>query len=175
MSIKLEDFIKAHKREFDTDVPSAKLWDKIDGQLAKKKQKKTINIRLWMSIAAAVIVVLSVTLIYMLPGREKEMNMAGINPGYEKKQLRFAGLIEEKRDSLQIFAQANPELYNKFSADLGKLEQAYAQLKKELPGSPNRQLVVRAMVKNLEIQLQVVSQQLSIINEVDQSRKENSI
>jgi len=174
MSIKLEDFIKEHRREFDTDVPSAKLWEKIEGQLTKKKQKGIINIRLWMSIAAAIIVLLSVTLIYVLPGREKEMNTAGINR-YEKKQLRFAGLIEEKRDSLQIFAKANPELYNKFNADLENLEQAYDKLKKELPGSPNRQLVVKAMMKNLEIQLQVVSQQLSIINEVDQYKKENSI
>ena len=175
MSIKLEDFIKENKKAFDTDMPSGMLWDRIDAELNKKKPRPVIDLRLWAGVAATVLVMLGITFVYLLPAKQQHMTVADVNPSYAQKQLRFAGLIEEKRDSLQIFAKANPELYHKFSADLEKLELAYDQLKKELPASPNQQLVVKAMVKNLEIQLQVVSQQLSIINEVSQYKKENSI
>jgi len=176
MNIKIEDFIKENKKAFDTDRPSANLWDKIDQELNKKKERKIIDLRMWIGIASSVIVLLGIALIYIFPAERKNINdVADVNPAYAKKQLRFAGLIEEKRDSLQVFAKTNPELYNKFNTDLEKLDSAYKTLKKELPQSPNQQLVVKAMVRNLEIQLQLVSQQLSIINQVSEYRKENSI
>lgn len=175
MGIKIDDFIKENRKEFETDRPSSKLWDRIEEQLDKKEQKKTINLQMWIGIASSFIILMGVAFIYLYPQEKKNVNLADVNPAYAKKQLRFVGLIEEKRDSLQIFAKSNPKLYDKFNADLQKLEQTYNALKKELPGSPNQQLVVKAMVKNLEIQLQVVSQQLMIINQVSQYKKENSI
>jgi hypothetical protein len=85
-------------------------------------------------------------------------------------------LIAEKRDSLQTLAGADPELYKQFTADLSKLDKDYQELKKQLQTSPNKSLVGKAMMKNLEIQLQMISQQLYIINQVNQYKKEeNSI
>lgn len=40
MSTKLEDFIRDNKREFDTDRPSAGLWDKIEAELDKQEKQK---------------------------------------------------------------------------------------------------------------------------------------
>ncbi|MNR06997.1 hypothetical protein D3C85_1230970 [compost metagenome] len=89
--------------------------------------------------------------------------------------MKFASLIEEKKDSLQVYAKKNPVLYARFSEDLNKLDQDYEHLKEELQNSPNQKVVVKAMVKNLELQLQVINQQLSIINEVNQYKEENQI
>jgi len=174
MSTKIEDFIKDNRKAFDTDAPSSKLWEKIEQELDKKNKKKTINIQLWIGVAASVIVLLSFTFFYLFPKRNR-LSVADVNPVYGETQVKFASLIEQKRDSLEIFAHTDPKLYQKFSADLQKLNIAYEGLRKELPGSPNQQLVVKAMMKNLEIQLQLVSQQLSIITEVSQYKKENRI
>jgi len=175
MSRKIEDFIKENKKAFDTDAPSSKLWERIEMELDKKDKKKVINIRLWAGIAASFIVLLSITVLYIVPVKKNRMTVADINPVYGETQVRFSSLIEQKRDSLEIFATTNPRLYQKFSADLQKLNIAYEELRKELPASPNRQLIVRAMIKNLEMQLNLVSQQLSIITEVSQYKKENRI
>lgn len=175
MSIKLEEFIKEHKKEFDTSRPSAALWSKIELELDKKKKKDPISLRLWIGIAASVIVLMAITFLSVFPVKKDRMNLADVNPVYAQKQVRFASLIEQKRDSLQAFAGSNPDLYRQFDADLQKLNKAYEGLRKELPASPNQQLVVKAMIKNLEIQLQLVSQQLSIISEVNEYKKENSI
>jgi len=175
MNTKIEDFIKENKKEFDTDRPSANLWDKIEQELDKKNKKKKFDIRLWMSIAASVIVLLGITFISVFPIKRNKLSIADVNPAYATRQVKFVSLIEEKRDSLQIFAEASPELYKKFSADLQTLNTAYDGLRKQLPSSPNQQLIVKAMVKNLEMQLQLVSQQLSIITEVSQFKKENRI
>jgi hypothetical protein len=175
MSSKLEQFIKDNKKEFDTDRPSLALWSKIELELDKKKKKEPLNLRLWIGIAASVTVLLGITLLYIFPYQPEHVNLADVNPVYAQKKDRFCNLIEQKKDSLQIYAVANPELYHQFDSDLQKLNKAYEQLRKELPESPNRQLVVKAMIKNLEIQLQLVSQQLSIISEVTEYKKENSI
>lgn len=176
MRTKIEDFIKEHKKEFDTDLPSGDLWSKIERELDKKKRKNNrSNIQLWIGVAASITVLLSIIVVYIFPVKKERLNMADVSPGSAQKQVHFASLIEQKRDSLQIFEQANPELYQKFSADLQQLNTAYEVLKKQLPASPNQKLIVKAMLKNLETQLQVVSQQLSIISEVSDYKKENRI
>lgn len=175
MSLEIEDFIKQHKKEFDTDRPSLNMWDRIEKELDQKKPKKSFNIQLWMSIAASAIVILAITFFYVSPVKKAKLSIADVSPAYANRQVRFASLIEEKRDSLQIFAEVNPELYKKFNRDLETLNLAYDSLRKQLPASPNQKLIVKAMVRNLEAQLQLVSQQLSIIVEVTEFKKENRI
>lgn len=175
MRLKIEDFIKENRKEFDADGPSGNLWEKIEQELNQKNKKKRINIQLWMGIAASIIAVLGITSIYFVHGQRDRMSVADVSPAYASKQVKFCSLIEKKRDSLQIFATSNPELYHKFSADLEKLNRNYENLRKDLPASPNQQLIVRAMIKNLEVQLQLVSQQLTIISQVSEYKKENSI
>jgi len=87
----------------------------------KKEKKKTINIQLWIGVAASLLVLLSCTFFYLFPVKKNNLNVADVNPAYGETQVKFASLIEQKRDSLEIFAPSNPKLYQKFSADLQKL------------------------------------------------------
>ena len=175
MNNRLETFVKENRRSFDVMEPSAALWAKIETQLDKKKKKKPIKIYLWMSAAAAVIVVFTLARLYVGKLQNGDVEIADVNSVYAKKEVHFAGLITEKRDSLAIFAAANPELYEKFTTDLKKLDEEYERLKNELPTSPNQTYVVKAMVKNREIQLQLLKQQLLIINQVDDYKRVNQI
>lgn len=176
MNNKLETFVKDNRRAFDVMEPSAALWDKIEQQLDQnKKKKKPVKLYLWMSAAAAIMVILSLTWLYVGKTQGGDVEIADVNPAYAEKEVRFAGLITEKRDSLAIFASANPDLYKKFTIDLKKLDEEYERLKNELPSSPNQTFVVKAMVKNREIQLQLLKQQLLIINQVDDYKKVNQI
>ena len=175
MSIKIEDFIRDHKTEFDQERPSASLWDRIEKELDAQPKKKRFNIQLWAGIAASLLLVVGAGFIYSLQRERNHVSVADINPAYASKQVKFTSLIEQKKDSLEIFATSNPDLYRKFNADLEKLNSSYEVLRKNLPASPNQQMIVKAMVKNLEIQLQLVSQQLMIISQVSAYKKENSI
>lgn len=130
---------------------------------------------LWLGIAASLIVVMTITFIYTYRSHTNDLEIADLNPGFARKEMKFASLIEERKDSLQVYAKENPALYQQFSSDLEQLEADYAKLKEELHRSPNPRLIAGAMVKNLRLQLQVIDQQLSIITEVNQYKKENSI
>ncbi|WP_316840911.1 hypothetical protein [Pedobacter gandavensis] len=172
----IEEYIKENKKEFDFKTPSDQLWARIDAGLDKAQVKKKSGMPFWFGIAASLMLIMTVTFIYTYrKGNRQELEIADINPVYGKKEMKFASQIEEKKDSLQVYAKKNPVLYAKFSADLNQLDGDYEKMKKELQNSPNQEVVVRAMVKNLELQLQVINQQLSIINEVNQYKEENQI
>lgn len=175
MNNKLELFVKENRKAFDFNEPSADLWSKIENKLDSKKQKKPIKLYLLVSAAASIVLILGLAWLYMGSLQTRDINIADVNPAIAKKEGRYVGLIEEKRDSLAIFAAANPDLYKKFTDDLKKLDDDYERLKAELSTTPNQVLVVKAMVRNREIQLQVLKQQLMIINEVDDYKKVNQI
>lgn len=175
MSRKVEEYIKTNKKDFDIKKPSEDLWKKIEAELDKKKERKPLRLPSWIGIAAMIVLITTVCLIYIYPERNDSVEVAELNPQLAKKEMRFASLIEEKKDSLEVYAKDNPSLYNKFNSDLEKLTADYEELKKELPQSPNQRLVVKAMVKNLELQLQVINQQLQIINQVNEYKRENQI
>jgi hypothetical protein len=174
MSNKLEEFVQNNKKAFEEKGPSDQLWNRIAAELDKKKQKRLIKMYQWMSIVAMFVISLGAYLTYSY-NQSLTIDVADLNKSFGKKEVHLASLIEEKKDSLHVYAKDNPELYNKFMADVGKLNTDYEELKKQLQTSPNSQVVVRAMMKNLDIQLQVLNQQLMIINQVNQYKKENSI
>lgn len=173
MSTKLEDYIKEHKKSFDSDMPSTELWTKIDASLNKKKQIEPQKYTLWIGIAASLIVVMSIIFYTLSTNQNNNSTTAELSPAYARKQIKYASLIERKADSLEVLSKENPQLYRKFTADLREIKTNYKQLREQLPQSVNQPLVEKAMQKNLELQLQVVSQQLMIINQVNQYKKDN--
>lgn len=177
MSNKLEGFVKENKKEFEVKGPSAGLWDKIAAELDKeeeeKKPRKGIKLYQWMSIAAMLLISIGVYYTYTYKQANSAIDIAHVSPEFSKKEVRFANAIEEKKDSLAVYATANPELYQSFTEDLKNLDAEYEKLKAELQKTPNQLFVVKAMVKNRELQLQVLQQQLAIINQVNQYKKES--
>lgn len=174
MSNKLEGFVKDNKKEFEVKGPSDQLWERIAAELDKKQQKKTTKMYKWMSIAAMLVISLGAYLSYNYQVNSN-IDVADVSKSFGRKEIHLASLIEEKKDSLEVYGKDNPELYQKFMADVSKLNEDYEKLKKQLQTSPNSQIVVRAMMKNLDIQLQVLNQQLMIINQANQYKKENTI
>lgn len=171
----IETYIREHRKAFDVETPSDQVWSRIEAALDSDKTKKPRSFTLWLGIAASLFVVISVAFLYSSRKADRQLDIADINAVYARKEMRFASLIEEKRDSLQGFAKRDPVLYARFCDDLNKLDGEYERLKFELQNSPNQKVVVKAMVKNLELQLQVIKQQLSIFNEVKRYKEENRI
>ena len=175
MSREIEDFIRNNKSDFDTEKPGEHLWFKMEQQLKQPEAgQKRSNKRLWIGIAASLLVVFGIAFMYSQKAQNRS-TLAQVNPTQAQKQVRFTSLIEKKTDSLQVYAADNPELYQKFSTDLERIQADYDLLKQDLAKSPNQEFIIRAMEKNLELQLQVVSQQLQIINQVRQVNKNNQL
>lgn len=178
MTKKLERFVKDNRKAFDSESVPAGLWDKIDQALDAQAKPEKNTKYLWRYINIAAVLGICITVGIFIYQRQQPVNveLADISPSSAAKEMRFIHQIEEKKDSLEIFKSSDPELYKKFVEDLKNLDIEYEKLKGMLPGSPNKQAVVKAMVKNRELQVQLLKQQLYIFNEVDYTlKKVNSI
>jgi septal ring factor EnvC (AmiA/AmiB activator) len=176
MSKRLEDFIRANREEFDDLEPRAGLWAEIEKKLPeepKKREAKTFSIGFVLRVAATVILVMGVSFVIFLKSIEKkDVDLAQINPEYAKQQVHYASLVETKRTELKQIAKSDPALYQEFSKEIAQMDSTYKKLNSDLANSPNQELVLRAMIQNLQIQTEVLNQQLSAIEQYNQDKKD---
>jgi hypothetical protein len=179
MSEPLENFIKNNKEKFDVyDAPEG-LWDKLDGQLNlhQKKEHKSGTLNLFITvfkIAALFIMVLSFGFLWGNYQKQQSLKLENINPVYAKKEIQFSSLIESKQEVLKSLSKVDPSLYQNFVLEQQKLENEYKFLNKQLASSPNKDRIVKAMIRNLQLQIDLLNQQINISNEVKQFKKQEN-
>ncbi|MBW4888640.1 hypothetical protein KXQ82_02890 [Mucilaginibacter sp. HMF5004] len=178
MSKRLEDFIKQNRAEFDELEPKVDLWYNIEQKLntkeviPAKREAKTFTLAFVLRVAAIVMVVMAVGFMFYLKISRPVVNLAAINPEYAKQQMHYASLVQNKRSELKVLAKTDPQLYNEFSGEIAKMDSSYKRLTKDLATSPNQDLVLRAMIRNLQMQTEVLNQQLQVIEQFNQMKKE---
>ena len=102
-----------------------------------------------------------------------EPDINKLAPEYALQMNQFVQLIGLKQDQLKTLAKEQPELYKKFTSAINQLDSSYNTLKNQLSSTPNRELLLGAMIQNLQLQLNVLNQQLNIINQIKESKKYN--
>ena len=180
MSKKLDDFIRNNREQFDDLEPSAGIWERIENKLPPQfshasKARKTFSLGFVLQVAASVILVMGIGFImYLKTSAPKSVDLAAINPMYAKQQVQYTSLIETKRTELKTLSKSDPRLYKEFSAEIAKMDSTYNKLNSELINSPNQERVLHAMIRNLQIQTQVLNQQLSVIEQYNQTKETNN-
>jgi hypothetical protein len=179
MSKRLEDFMKANREEFDDLEPSADLWARIEKHLPeqdgrpKKRETKTFSLGFVLRVAATVIMVMGIGFVlYLRKEKRAGVDFAAINPVYAQQQIEYTSLIETKRAELKTISKSDPQLYKEFSAEIAKMDSTYKQLNSDLPNSPNQERVLHAMIRNLQIQSEVLNQQLNVIEQFNKMKTE---
>jgi flagellar biosynthesis GTPase FlhF len=179
MKDKVEDFINENKREFDLHEPPADLWSRIEKQLDENhknepKRERVVRLNGLLKLAAAVTIILCAGLWLWQYQYKQATDLANIDPALAKQQMHYASVIENQRTELKRIEKENPQLYQEFSSEIRKMDENYQKLKNDLPNSPNQEETVKAMIRNLQIQTQVLNQQLNIIQEINKSKKQSS-
>ena len=181
MKDRLENFIRDNKKDFDQFEAPEALWEKIEKQLddqainspsAGAKKEKVVRLSFLLKIAATIIVVLGIGLWGYQYQQKESSDLSNINPQLAKQQVHYANLIELKRSELKQIEKEEPQLYSEFSSEIRKMEVSYQKLKSDLPGSPNQEETVKAMIRNLQIQTELLNQQLNIIQQINNVKKE---
>ncbi|MGB4843071.1 MAG: hypothetical protein WBP16_01260, partial [Ferruginibacter sp.] len=182
MSSKLKKFIWDNRREFDNEVPSDKVWENIEASFVPKQKKKSVikPFYKWSMAAAAMLII--ATGVYFIAfnkpsgitGTENIVSEPDINklaPEYAPQMNQFVKMIDTKQEELKVIAKEQPELYQKFTKAINQLDSSYSTLKNQLSASPNREMLLEAMIQNLQLQLSVLNQQLNIINQIKEQKK----
>ena len=179
MKDKLENFIRDNRKQFnEADVPVG-IWEKIERQLDTQPNNMTVkaakiySLSIILKVAATITIVIASGLFYWQYQKHAVTDISRINPQLAKQQYQYASMIHEKREELKQLANEDPTLYREFSAELRAMDENYKKLKKDLYTSPNQEETVKAMIRNLEVQIGVLNQQLQIIDRVNHFKKKN--
>lgn len=173
----IEKFIADNRKDFDDKMPPAKAWEGIEAALTGKKKRASIITPLikWSMAAAAILVVALV--VYFNSGSRTNVQPGVVNTTISTDMpetpevIAFAKLIVLKQEELKQLSKEQPELYNKFTEDITQLDSSYKALKEQLNVTPNKEVLVEAMIQNLQLQLSVLNQQLNIIKQIKQSKE----
>ena len=189
MSSNLEKFVNRNRSEFDTEHPSNDVWKKIEQTIpVKKKEAKVFSLRdmYKFSAAAAVlcIVLISVYFIYISSQKNDSATVAeagknvsplkGITPEYAAEAKQVFNAIETRQEELKEATADNPELYKQFLSDLQLLDSTYTMLQKQAAVTPNKDVIMKAMLQNLQLQAELLYRQLMITNDIKKQTKQNN-
>lgn len=192
MSKRIEKFIEQNRHLLDTEnVPEA-VWDKIKLPVTEKKSAKVIAWKpLYKWAAAAAVTVLVALTGYLLiqkyshdippqtagTGQHDTLprpQIDAIPPEYGDEAAAIYKSITVKQEQLKTIASTEPELYKQFAGDLATLDSSYRVLQSQAATSPNHDVLIKAMIQNLQLQAELLSRQLLIINQFKNSKKEES-
>ena len=182
----LEQFIQNNREAFNNCEAPAGLWDKIDQSLGKEnkakpeadeiiikfKKSSISKLKMWAMAASLTVLVGYVLAFYMNnKSNSTEQIIADVAPQYGDKMIQYTSLIESKRVEIKQIETHDPEMYKEFASEIEKLNQDYQSLQTELSQTPNQEDLVKAMVQNLQVQLDILNRQLKIIEKVKQYQK----
>jgi len=181
MSNKLKKFIWDNRKAFDDATPASKVWENIEVSFTPQKKKKLTlaPVYKWSMAAAAMLILASG--IYFINNRNTgeviavvktdTVDINTVAPDYAPEMVQFVKMIDTKQEELKMLAKDQPELYHEFSTAINQLDSSYNNLKSQLSATPNREVLLEAMIQNLQLQLNVLNQQLTIIHQIKEAKK----
>lgn len=169
MGDQLERFIQNRREDFDDDprYDEIQRWKKIESRI--QPEGKWDPSYLW-KIAAALFLISTVWLMvdkYMAPISEESNEMSE----FIQVEAFYTQLIHQKQAELMSYQ--DEQLTGEFLAELDRLDSMYSQLKKTYQTSANDEIILDAMINNLQLRMDILSQQLNILNTLKQSENES--
>ncbi len=188
---KLERFIRDNREAFDSHEPPADLWAKLETNLPAQPERLNGLVKplhgsetgpfrnqitsMWggmrWQIAATITLLLLAGGYWWTNdhyGVSEQPEVVVFSPAYAKEFTQYARLIDDKRSELRDMTEQNPALYQQFATDLDRLEKNYQGLKADLPKNPNQEVLIQAMIQNLQLQIDLLNQQLDVIQRIKQ-------
>ncbi len=185
MSDQLKDFIDKNRQAFDANEPGPQLFKRIEKQMTGKGKTKKMFINPLRFAAAAVMLIVISGIVYTIVNKKKsagdpvvkttqppleEVALIG-DPAFAKQIVYFQEIIGLQQSELKLLEKEYPQLYKQFVGDITELDSSYQSLKTNLPTNPNREMLLEAMIQNLQLQSELLNRQLLIIKEIKQKSK----
>ena len=164
----LEKFVRKNRQAFDDQSPPADIWGRIEATLGGSPRRSFS----WMWKAAAVLFFVSTAILltqeYWFGPPQRENVIAA---ELKDAEQYYNSLIQVKREELGQF-DLDKGLIMDFEQDIAELDSMYIVLKDEYTCN-NDELVMDAMIRNLQIRLEVMDRQLRIIQNIKNNKNEN--
>jgi hypothetical protein len=172
MNDKLEQFIKSHRADMDDKDPRPDLWIDIANEISSEsKQRSLTKSFVWWRAAAILLLFITSLMVIEKFISEPEKKEMAMNQQLIEAESFYIDLISQKKGEV-ITLSEEMELGSDFIQEVNMLDSMYTVLKKDLKNG-NEDNLVDAMILNLQLRIEVLNEQLSIIQSIQDRKKEN--
>jgi hypothetical protein len=172
MNDKLEQFIKSHRADMDDKDPRPDLWIDIANEISSEsKQRSLTKSFVWWRAAAILLLFITSLMVIEKFISEPEKREMAMNQQLMEAESFYIDLISQKKGEV-ITLSEEMELGSDFIQEVNMLDSMYTVLKKDLKNG-NEDNLVDAMILNLQLRIEVLNEQLSIIQSIQNRKKEN--
>ena len=179
MRDKFEEFVRNNSGEFDFYEPSEQLWQGIENRI---KPKKTLNWRLYLYRAAAVILIFGASFLAQRLWNNRtdntdEATMAEIDaaiPELREAEMYYSGMINAKMEEVKPMLKNYPTLETELESDLSDLDSVYMGLKKDLKDNVANHEVLEAMIENYRLRISILEDMLDFLESQDDEETPNT-
>lgn len=178
----LEKFVTENREAFDNADPAPRIYDQVKAKLSANPGRQIWKRPVFQAAAVLVMILLAAVIYRVVEKPSQETLPEEIvydetvigDPVYTKQIYHFRELIGLKQDELKQLEKEYPQLYQQFVGDINQLDSSYQALKLNLPENPNREILLEAMISNLQLQSELLNRQLLIIKEIKQKSKKSA-
>ena len=188
MNSEFEKFVHKNRKDFDNANPSDRIWKQIEKSLPDQKREKQFTLRdIYKWSAAAAIFFAALTAVYFFyikkDSHENQLvetktdssssnpeNLNSITPEYAVEFKEASLAIQKRQKELQSAIGNDPGLYRKFQEDLNVLDSTYRMLRENASQSANPDVIIKAMIDNLQLQSELLGRQLMIMSEFKKTK-----
>jgi hypothetical protein len=181
---RLKDFISDNRHAFDDEQPGEHNWDEITSAVPALRNKKALATKWYGWTAAAAVLLIAVSVYLFSPGKKAhpgiteggktlKNDIRTLAPEYAASAEPIYQAIEKQQRELKTLSASQPELYDQFIQDLATLDSSYRVLKAQATKSPNREILIKAMMNNLQLQAELLSKQLNVLTEFNNTKPQD--
>ncbi len=169
---KLESYIKDNRQGLDNLNPPGRVWANIEDGLQPVGRKNRL---IYWQAAAVIFFALSIGLLVKnYQSNNKLDSYAANDTEFSDTEQYYFSVIHDKQNMLINSLQPYPSLAKDFKGDLEELTANYEKLKAEFVHNKSN-IVLTALIKNLQLQQELLNDQLNIIHLINEENESISI
>ena len=168
MQDNLEQYIKDHREDFDTERPGKGVWRRIEGSLDQINPEinRTPGTG-WFWKAAVVLLLGAVTFLLADRYTFKTQEAGSMTTVEEFRDLEmfYSSLISKKQVKIQEVLGDDAQFFDYLEAEVEELDAIYKELKRNFEENQETTEMRDALIRLLRQRLHLISSQLDLLNE----------
>ncbi len=170
--MKLEEFIRNNREEFDDDFPNELSWKALEERLPEEQKSRQLSVRMLMRVAAVLIFGFVAIEIWQQNGRAtEEFSLGDVSEELGELEAHYIGLEDMKREEAFKVETLKPHEKEEIMEVLEELKEEFDMLKKDLADHSKDEVVIAAMIENYQLRVKILER---ILEDVSSSTKEET-
>ncbi|MGM0497273.1 MAG: hypothetical protein ACQESJ_05100 [Bacteroidota bacterium] len=170
---KLEDIIRKNREKFDDLEPAEGHFERFQSKLNRYNNKKPSTFFSYKFVLKAAVVGLLVVLsslwlydnIYDKHSTD-QIAMENASPEFREAQVYYSGMVKKKYNQIQDFDFKSKKQKKMLMNELKAMDSIYYNIKQDFEEHPNDPRVMNALIKHYQMKLDVMTQVLEQLNQV---------